>query len=141
MAVEAYPNCRFYIMVNQTAAGVFMEASGLEVEIDVMDYQEGGNNSFVHRLPGFTKTSNLTLKRGITKSNEFYKWFAEISNSTIERKQVTVIMYDSAGKEVLRWNFLNAYPVRWVGPQFQASEAAVAVETIELAHEGITVNG
>ena len=139
MAVEAYPNCRFYILIGDSPEGVFTEVSGLQMEMDVTDYQEGGNNNFVHRLPGFTKTNNLTLKRGIIRSNDLYKWCADISSGKIERKHVTVIMYDPAGREVLRWDFLNAYPVRWVGPEFQAANAVAAVETIELAHEGIMV--
>jgi phage tail-like protein len=139
MASEAYPSCRFYVMIDGQAQGVFTEVGGLQVEMDVMDYQEGGNNGFVHRLPGVTKVSNLTLKRGMTSSNEFYKWCAEIAGGKFTRRHVTVVMYDAGGKELMRWDILNAYPVKWVGPQLLAPDASAAVETLELAHEGIAL--
>jgi phage tail-like protein len=137
MPPEAYPSCRFYVMFDGQAQGVFTEVSGLQVEMDVMDYQEGGNNGFVHRLPGFTKVSNLTLKRGMTNSNDFYKWCAGIASGKFIRRHVSVVMYDAAGNELMRWNFLNAYPVKWIGPQFRAADATAAIETLELAHEGM----
>ena len=139
MANEAYPGCRFYVLFDDQAQGVFTEVSGLQIEMDIMEYQEGGNNGFVHRLPGFTKVSNLTLKRGITDSNEFYTWLNDVSNVNLKRRHVTVVMYDASGTELVLWNFLNAYPVKWVGPQLRASDNTVAVETLELAHGGMTV--
>jgi phage tail-like protein len=126
-------------MIDGQPQGVFTEVGGMQVEMDVLDYQEGGNNGFVHRLPGVTKVSNLTLKRGMTTSNEFYKWCADIASGKFTRRHVTVVMYDSAGTELMRWNFVNAYPVRWVGPQLLAPDTAAAVETLELAHEGMAL--
>jgi phage tail-like protein len=139
MGTEAYPGCRFYVMIDGQPQGVFTEVGGLQVEMDVLDYQEGGNNGFVHRLPGFTKVSNLTLKRGMTSSNEFYKWCADIANGKFTRRHITVVMYNTAGVELMRWNFVNAYPVKWVGPQLLASDKSAAVETLELAHEGVAL--
>ncbi len=136
-AEEAYPVCRFYVMFDEKVQGVFTEVSGLQVEMDVMEYQEGGNNGFVHRLPGFTKVSNITLKRGMTQSNEFFKWCASIAGGKFTRRNVSIVMYDTAGEELMHWDFQNAYPVKWIGPQFKASEATAAIETLELAHEGI----
>ena len=134
---DAYPSCRFYVMFDQKMQGVFTEVSGLQVEMDVMEYQEGGNNGFVHRLPGFTKVSNITLKRGMTKSNEFFKWCTSIASGEFSRRNVSIVMYDSAGEELMRWNFLHAYPVKWIGPQFRAADATAAIETLELAHGGM----
>ena len=136
---EAYPSCRFYVVFGTEAQGVFTEVSGLQVEMDVMEYQEGGNNGFVHRLPGFTKVSNITLKRGMTKSNEFFKWCAAIASGKFTRRNVSVVMYDVAGNKLMTWNYKNAYPVKWIGPQFRASDATAAIETLELAHEGVTL--
>jgi phage tail-like protein len=136
---EAYPSCRFYVMFGGAAQGVFTEVGGLQVEMDVMDYQEGGNNGFVHRLPGFTKVSNLTLKRGMTSSNEFFKWCADIASGKFTRRHVSIVMYDVAGNKLMTWNYKNAYPVKWIGPQFRASDATAAIETLELAHEGMTL--
>ena len=136
---EAYPNCRFYVSIDDKMQGVFTEVSGLQIEMDVMEYQEGGRNDSVHRLPGFTKVSNITLKRGMTTSNDFFKWCAATASGTITRRHVTIVMYDTAGNELIRWNFPHAYPVKWIGPQFRASDAAAAIETLELAHEGMTL--
>ena len=139
MAIETYPTCRFYVKIGGETQGVFTGVSGLQVELEVMDYREGGNNGFIYRLPGFAKIGNLSLKRGIVRKNDFYTWFKQIANGQFVSKNVSVIMYDVDGSPVMTWNFTNAYPVKWIGPHFQASESAVAIETLELAHEGITV--
>jgi phage tail-like protein len=136
---EAYPAHRFYVQIGGDTQGVFTEVSGLQVELEVMDYREGGNNAFVHRLPGFTMMGNLSLKRGIVLKNDFYTWFTQIASGQFVSKNLSLVMYDEQGSPVITWNFTNAYPVKWVGPHFQASAATVAVETLELAHEGITV--
>lgn len=139
MTVETYPIHRFYVQIGGETQGVFTEVSGLQVELEIMDYREGGNNGFVHRLPGFTKMGNLSLKRGIVRKNDFYTWFMQIASGQFVSKNLSLVMCDVEGSPVITWNFTNAYPVKWIGPHFQASEAAVAVETLELAHEGITV--
>jgi phage tail-like protein len=135
--VEAHANCRFYVEIDQKKEGVFTELAGLQVEMEVQEYAEGGNNSYVHRLPGRTKVSNITLKRGMTRSNELYKWYTQVCLGVIQRRHVSVLMYDSKGVEVRRWDFIDAYPVKWVGPQFAANGAVSAVETLELAHAGL----
>jgi len=113
--------------------------SGLQVEMEVFEYAEGGNNNFVHRLPGRTKVSNLTLKRGMTGSNDFFKWYAEVASGTIKRRNVSVIRYDVRGTELTRWSFVKAYPIKWVGPQLSAAGHDAAIETLELAHEGLNL--
>jgi len=140
MTIETNTMDRFYVEIGGETQGVFTEVSGLQVEIDVMDYREGGNNSFVHRLPGVTRVGNLSLKRGIVRKNDFYTWFKKIADGQFESKNVSVIMYDTDGKPTMTWSFTKAYPVKWIGPHFQASASEVAVETLELAHEGITVS-
>jgi phage tail-like protein len=141
MADESFPNCRFYIEIDGMTEAIFTEVGGLQVEMDVFEYQEGGMNDFVYRLPGRTKVSNITLKRGLARGNDFFRWCMEVAAGQIDRRNVSVVMYDVAGNEVLRWNFTGAYPVKWVGPQFQAAGNAPAIETLELAHNGIQRNG
>ncbi len=136
---ESYPNCRFYVQVDKVMAAVFTEVGGIQVETTFFDYEEGGNNGFVHRLPGRTKASNLTLKRGMSKSNDFFKWHANIARGKIDRRNVSIIMFDAGGNELMRWNLLRAYPVKWVGPQFNATGGQMVIETLELAHEGLDV--
>lgn len=136
---EAYANCRFYVRIDDMAQAVFTELSGLQMEMEVTEYAEGGNNNFVHRLPGRIKVSNVTLKRGMTASNEFFRWYVAAMSGKVERRNVTVEMYDSTGQVLSRWNFIRAYPVKWIGPQMSAGGNAVAVETLELAHDGLNV--
>ena len=94
---EAYPSYRFYVEIAGVPQAVFTEVSGLQIETEITEYEEGGNNDFVHRLPGRTKIGNITLKRGMTSSNELLQWFLKIARGSIDRRNVTVIMYDSAG--------------------------------------------
>lgn len=140
MTQEMHANCRFYVEINGMLQAVFTEVSGLQVETTLMDYEEGGNNSFVHRLPTRTKVGNITLKRGITKANEFFQWYMKTVSGKTDRRNITVIMYDTLGKEVCRWNFDQAFPVKWVGPQFSADGKTVAIETLEIAHAGLRVD-
>jgi len=138
MPQDIYSSSRFYVMIDSMAQAVFTELSGLQVETEVMEYAEGGNNDFVHRLPGRTRVGNITLKRGITSSNDLFKWYMSIaSGRKIDRRNISLVMYDTAGMELMRWNFLSAYPVKWVGPQFDATGNVSAVETLELAHAGL----
>lgn len=138
MPEEAYASNRFYVEIGGFKEAVFTEVGGLQVETAVFDYEEGGNNGYVHRLPGRVKATNLTLKRGMTCSHKFFEWQAKVARGKIERLNISVVMYDSRGKEeVARWNFLRAYPVKWTGPQFNATTSTALIETLELAHDGI----
>jgi phage tail-like protein len=136
---DGKPSCRFYVQVEGVAQAVFTEVTGLAMEMAVEDVEEGGNNGFVHRLPGRCKVSNLTLKRGMTTSNDFLKWSRDVARGKIEKKNVSVILYNLNGTEAMRWTFEHAYPVKWSGPQFKADDTAVAIETVELAHEGMNI--
>ena len=137
--VEARPGCRFYVQVDGVPQAVFSEVSGLSMEVAVEDVEEGGQNEYVHRLPGRCKVGNITLKRGLTTSNDFLKWSFEIAHGTITPKHITVILFNPDGTEAMRWSFMKAYPVKWSGPQFKADDAHVAIETVELAHTGFSL--
>jgi phage tail-like protein len=139
-AIQAHPGCRFYVAIEGIPQAVFAEASGLAVEMAVEEVEEGGNNEFVHRMPGRSKVSNLTLKRGISNSNEFLKWSLEVAQGKLTRRNLSVIVYNPDGTELMRWNYANAYPVKWTGPQFKSDDTANAIETLELAHEGLKVD-
>ena len=140
MPVESLGSCRFYVKIDGMTSAVFTEMSGLQLETVVTEYEEGGNNSFVHRLPGRTKIGNLTLKRGLVSSNEFFNWYNEILQGKLKFRHVDVVMFDDEGKEVAKWSFANAFPVKWTGPQLAADSKNAAVETLELAHEGLIPN-
>jgi phage tail-like protein len=135
---DASPSCRFYVDIGNAQA-LFTEVSGLQMEMEVMSYEEGGRNDFVYQLPGRTKVGNLTLKRGMTTSNDFIKWCMKVAQGTIEPRNVTVLLFDAQGKPFLRWHFAGAFPVKWAGPQLTADGTAAAIETLELAHTGMSI--
>ena len=137
---DAFPSCRFYVTIGSMPQAVFTEVQGLSVEIKTDDYEEGGANGFVHRLPGRVNVSNLILKRGLTKSNEFFKWLMDVSRGNIRKENITLELYDYLGNPVGSWNFFNAYPVKWSGPSFTAGSNSIAIESLELAHDGLEMN-
>ena len=142
MPDDAYASNRFYISIEGVTGeqALFTEASGLQLEIEVFEYTEGGVNSFVHKLPGRTKVGNLTLKRGMTNSKAFLEWISNVALGKIERKNVSIVMFSAKGDELMRWNFDGMYPIKWTGPQYQASGNAAAIESLELAHSGLQLS-
>lgn len=131
---------RFYIFIGNQAQALFNELSGLQVETEVFEYSEGGNNGFVHQLPGRTRVGRLTLKRGMVASDDLFRWYMNIAfGKSADRRNISVVLYNEEGQELRRWNFINAYPVRWVGPALEAGAAATAIETLELAHDGLQI--
>jgi len=120
----------------------FSEVSGLQAEIEVNEYREGGVNGYIHKRAGPAKySSNLVLKKGITDDQRLWSWYCKVLQGTIKRESVAVVLLDSAGTEQRRWTFQNAYPVKWAGPDFKAQSSEVAIESMELAHEGLVFGG
>jgi phage tail-like protein len=134
--IRALTNSCFYVSIGGMKL-VFSEVNGLKLETEVFEYQEGGLNSHVHRLPGRSKASNLVMKRGMAPSREFLDWYMRIAHGNIDRRNISVEMYDMSGAVIVRWEFANAYPVSWTGPSFVVSDGTLAVESLELAHDGI----
>ena len=132
-----YLNFRFLVEINGIVVGGFSDVTGLQVETDVELIEEGGVNDYIHKLPKKTKYSNLTLKRGITDSDALWKWYNDIVRGKITRNSGAIILLGNEGNQKWRWNFKNAYPVKWTGPELKADTNVVAIETLELAHEGI----
>ena len=129
----------FAVEISGLIVGGFSEVSGLQAEIEVQEYREGGVNEYVHKRAGPTKySSNLVLRRGIADATELWSWYWDVMQGTIKRKAVDVVLMDGAGGEKRRWKFQNAYPVKWTGPDLKAAASEVAVEAVELAHEGLT---
>ena len=91
----------------------------------------------MRKLPGLNKYSNITLKWGTTDDASLWEWRKKCIDGKVERKNGSVILIDDAGDEKTRWNFHNAWPTKWTGPSFNATGNEVAIETIEIAHEGV----
>jgi phage tail-like protein len=91
----------------------------------------------VRKLTGLNKYSAITLKRGVTDSDELWRWRKAAIDGRTERKNGSIILLDESGVEKIRWNFTNAWPSKWTGPSFNATSTAVAVETLEITHEEV----
>jgi len=135
---DPYGSYNFRIEIDSIIRAAFQECSGLDSTIDVIEHREGGDST-TRKLPGQTKYSNITLKWGMTDDTELYDWHRQVVEGNIERRSGSIILYSRKGgeDEVARWNFRDAWPVSWKGPEFNAESSEVAIETLELAHEGV----
>ncbi|GAB4569834.1 MAG: phage tail protein [Anaerolineae bacterium] len=140
---DPYGSYRFTLELDNVQVAGFSECTGLQMETKVFEYKEGGNNATTLKFPEHTSYGNVTLKRGITKSNELIDWQLEVVNGTFgtnpraQTPNIAIVLMDEAGNAVKRWNLIRAFPVKWVGPDLKANASEVAIETLELAHEGI----
>lgn len=132
-----YTSFRFRVEIEGITVAQVSDVTGLQIETETEPYEEGGENAFVYQLPKRTKYQHITLKRGITDLEELWKWHQEVVKGKFQRKNGAIILMDVAGEEKWRWNFSQAFPVKWTGPDFKADGNTVAFETIELAHHGI----
>jgi phage tail-like protein len=136
---DPFPNFNFAVEIEGMVHAGFSEVSGLQLEIEVQEYREGGVNQFMHKRAGPAKyPSNLTLKKGITVVRELWDWYWQVTQGNIERRNLSVLLMDSTGEEQRRWNFEQAYPVKWVGPELRASANEAAFESLEFAHKGLS---
>ena len=134
--VDPFPSYMFFVEIDGIAQAAFVECTGLEVQVDVTEYAEGGLNSYMHKLPGRAKYSDLTLKHGTAGSDDLYVWYCDIILGTIQRRNLSIVLYSPEGGEVRRWNFTGAYPIKWTGPELRAGEGKVAIDTLVIAHQG-----
>jgi phage tail-like protein len=119
-------------------AGGFSECTGLSIETEFFDFREGGQNGFVHRFAGPTKYPPLILKHGLTQIDGLWNWHQDVTKFNVSRKNGTIYLLDKMRIPVMYWNFKEAYPVKWTGPDFRADSASVAIESVELAHRGLS---
>ena len=120
----------------------FKSVSGLKNESEVVPYREGGVNTYSHQLVGPAKWPNLVLKRGFVRNayqllDWRQSWITETAQQPLVRKSGKVIQFDSEMKAVCSWSFLDGWPCKWEGPDFDASKTELAIESIEIAHSGL----
>ena len=132
---------RFTFEIDDVEIGAFTEVSGLQVQVEVEELIEGGNNGFVHKLPGRMTWPNIVLKRGVTTSDALFEWLNRSAGqatggSTMERSTGKITVLDAARQPHRTWSFEHAFPVRWSGPTLAASSSEIAVEELEIAHHG-----
>ncbi|RED56798.1 phage tail protein [Cohnella lupini] len=135
---DPYRNFRFRVEIEGLEQAGFSEVAGFDASFDVVQYREGNEVITPRKLPGLARYGNITLKWGSTESMELYEWVQECLEGTIERKTVTIIAIDDEGGDVATWQVIEAWPTRYTAPGFNGSGAEVAIELLELAHEGMT---
>lgn len=135
---DPYLDCRFAVEIESLIVAGFSDVSGLEVEIETEEYEEGGRTNYTHEFPGQTSHPNLELRRGLTDSHTFINWVQDVTEGRIERKTVYIFLLDTQGESKVGWECAEAYPVRYAGPELQADQGAVAMETVELTHKGLS---
>ncbi|HEY4669701.1 MAG TPA: phage tail protein [Tepidiformaceae bacterium] len=135
--VDPFGNYNFKVEIDGITRAAFHEVNGFDSTVDVIEHREGGENTTLRKLPGMTKYSNIVLKWGMTDDVMLYRWHRQIVQGDIERKNGSIVLLNRRGEEVARWNFVRAWPTKYDGPDFTAEGNDVAIETIELAHEGV----
>ena len=128
----------FIVELDGIARAGFRECSGLDTSNDPVEYREGIDGRTTRKLPGMTKYANLTLRWGTTDDVELWQWRQKAADGLVERKNGSIVLLDETGEEKLRWNFREAWPTKWTGPSFNATGSEVAIETLEIVHEGLT---
>lgn len=134
------PKFYFQVKIDNTEI-TFQEVSGLDMEAQVIEYRHGNSSEFsTIKMPGLKKSGNVTLKKGVFKGDNFlWTWFAEVKLNTIERKTVVISLLDELNKPTMVWTLKNAWPTKITGTDLKSDGNEVAVETLELAHEGIAI--
>lgn len=134
-----YRNFRFRLEIDGLDAGSFSEVSGFDATIDVVEYRAGDDPAITPtKLPGLVKYGNITLKWGAAETMVLYDWLIDVTEGTIEKKTVTLTALDEEGSPAASWRCINAWPVKYTAPDFNGTASEIAIETIELAHEGMT---
>lgn len=139
---NTWPLPKFYFQVKWEKEVVsFQEVSGLDIEAQPIEYRHGDSPQFsTIKMPGIIKSSNITMKKGVFKSdNKFWNWFSQIKMNTIKRIPLTISLLDEGGSPTMVWTVSNAWPTKITGTDLKADGNEIAVETIEIAHEGITI--
>lgn len=138
--MAGYPHAkfRFRLEIDGLEAGGFSEVSGFDASIDVIEYREGDMVQTPMKLPGLKKYGNITLKQGLTDSMVLYEWIIAGVEGEVDRKTITITVLDDAGEAAASWQVINAWPTKYTAPDFNATSSEVAIESLEIAHEGMT---
>jgi phage tail-like protein len=141
-SANVWPLPRFHFLVKWDSHVMsFQEVSGLDVDAQPIEYRAGDNPVFsTVKMPGIRKYGNVTMKKGVFKAdNKFWDWFNQIKMNTIKRVPVTISLLEESGSPTMVWTLANAWPTKITGTDLKAEGNEVAVETIEIAHEGLTI--
>lgn len=135
-----YRAFQFLVEIDGISGAGFQEVGGIDATTDVVEYREGGMLLGMRKMPGQTKHSNLSLKRGYTSDTRLWDWYRLVmigSAETVIRKNISIVQLDMTGQEVMRWNLFSAFPVKYTSPSFNAKGNDLSIETLEIAYERI----
>ena len=135
--LDPYAAYNFLIEIEGIITGGFSEVTGLDIETEVEYIKEGGANDIEYKLPKGTKYSNITLKRGITDFDLIWRWYDDVINGKIKRKDGLIFLCNQTGSSLVTWGFVDAYPIKLDGPSLNATTNTIATETLTLAHHGL----
>lgn len=142
-SATVWPLPKFYFEVKWDSEVMsFQEISGLDIESQPIEYRHGDSpDHSVIKMPGIKKSGNITMKKGVfTGDNKFWDWFTEIQLNTIARIPVTISLLDEEGSPTMVWTLANAWPTKITGTDLKSEGNEVAIESIEIVHEGLTID-
>jgi phage tail-like protein len=154
LRADPFPAFRFYItlidssstlakvmtaisFITNYALGGFSECTGLEMTTDVYEYKEGGRNDCVLKFPTRVEHPNLTLKKGMGFSDDLWLWHYDLAQGKVKRRDGLIALMNEVGVFVKFWHFKDGIPAKWTGPDLNATQNALAIETLEIAHQGL----
>ena len=143
---DPYPAFNFEVVITgisddgRAVKGSFVEVSGLEVDVDAIEYRNGSEDITVRKLPGLKKFSNITLKRGVIGDTTLWNWLNSVLTGHVIRADGTITLLDESRQPVMRWKFRRGWPCKWEGPRFLAESNDVALESLEICHEGLELD-
>jgi phage tail-like protein len=137
-ANDPFASFNFLLEIDGITQAGFSECTGLNAEATPIDYREGNESLNVRKLPGLLKYGNVTLKRGVTTNPELFKWFKNVQDGDILRDEsMSIVLLDEKRTEVVRYNLSSAWPCKFMGGDFKASATEIAIESVEICHEGM----
>ena len=135
---DPYKNYNFLVEIDGIQTAGFSSCNIPESRIEVIEYREGSDlSNSTRKLPGRVKYSNLLLRRGLTSSLTLWTWYKNVLAGNLDRRTVVVTLLDESRNPIIKWTFINAWPTRYEGPSLQAKGDDVAIESLEIAHEGM----
>lgn len=138
--IDPFRSFNFSVEIDNIPRAAFSDVSGLTADGDPTDYREGTDlQQNVRKLVGLRKFTAITLKRGYTRDDSLWRWHANILNGQPDRRNVTIVLMNEAREPVMRWHAENAWINKIEGPTLKANGSEVAMESVELLHEGLTL--
>jgi phage tail-like protein len=121
--------------------GSFTEISGLDAEIAPIEYRNGSEDITVRKMPGLKKFTNIVCKRGVIGDVTFWNWILQGLNGAINRVDGSIDLLDEQKNTVMQWKFTRAWPCKYTGPSMNAKNNEIAIESLEICHEGLSIDG